>query len=43
MAPGRKGRIARRTVAIVIAVALSLWMEVAGYFATPAAERPEVS
>jgi signal transduction histidine kinase len=43
MAPGRKGRIARRTAVIVVVVALSLWMEVAGYAATPAAERPEVS
>ena len=33
MAPGRKGRIARRTAVIVAVVALSLWMEVAGYAA----------
>lgn len=43
MAPGRKGRIARRTAVIVVVVALSLWMEIAGFMATPVAERPEVS
>jgi signal transduction histidine kinase len=43
MAPGRKGRIARRTAVIVAAVALSLTMEIAGFQATPAAERDEVS
>ena len=41
--PGRKGRIARRTAVIVAVVALSLWMEVAGFPATPATDRPEVS
>jgi signal transduction histidine kinase len=43
MAPGRRGRIARRTAIIAAVVALSLTMELAGYHATPAAERPEVS
>ena len=43
MAPGRKGRIARRTAVITAVVALSLWMEVAGFLATPVSERPEVS
>jgi signal transduction histidine kinase len=43
MAPGRKGRIARRTAVIVAVVALSLWMEIAGFQATPVDERPEVS
>lgn len=43
MAPGRKGRIARRTAVITVVVALSLWMEVAGFLATPESERPEVS
>jgi len=43
MAPGRKGRIARRTAVIVAVVALSLTMEIAGYRAMPEAERPEVS
>ncbi|MCD5346341.1 histidine kinase [Agromyces sp. H3Y2-19a] len=42
MAPGRKGRIIRRSITIGIVVALSLGMEVAGFVATPAAERPEV-
>lgn len=43
MAPGRKGRIARRTAVIIAVVALSLTMEIAGFLATPAAERDEVS
>lgn len=43
MAPGRRGRIARRTAVIVAVVALSLWMEIAGFQATPVADRPEVS
>ena len=43
MAPGRKGRIVRRTAVITVVVALSLTMEVAGFMATPAAERDEVS
>ncbi|WP_448005721.1 sensor histidine kinase [Agromyces bauzanensis] len=43
MAPGRKGRIARRTAVITVVVALSLWMEIAGFLATPESERPEVS
>ncbi|MFD4420705.1 sensor histidine kinase [Agromyces sp. NPDC058484] len=43
MAPGRKGRIARRTAVITVVVALSLTMEIAGFLATPAAERDEVS
>jgi signal transduction histidine kinase len=43
MASGRRGRIARRTAIIVAVIALSLWMEIAGFMATPAGERPEVS
>ncbi|GAA1962557.1 sensor histidine kinase [Agromyces allii] len=43
MAPGRKGRIIRRTITIALAVALSLAMEISGFLATPADERPEVS
>ncbi|MET4157344.1 sensor histidine kinase [Agromyces sp. PvR057] len=43
MAPGRKGRIVRRTLTITIAVALSLAMEIGGFLATPAPEHPEVS
>ncbi len=43
MAPGRRGRIARRTAFITAVVALSLWMEIAGFLATPESERPEVS
>lgn len=43
MAPGRKGRIARRTAVIIAVVALSLTMEIAGFLATPDAERDEVS
>jgi signal transduction histidine kinase len=43
MAPGRKGRIARRTAVITAVVALSLTMEIVGFQATPAAERDEVS
>ncbi|HEU4757560.1 MAG TPA: hypothetical protein VFS72_12905, partial [Agromyces sp.] len=43
MAPGRRGRIARRTAIIATVVVLSLAMEVSGFFATPAGERPEVS
>lgn len=43
MAPGRRGRIARRTAIIVTVVAVSLAMEITGFFATPADVRPEVS
>ncbi|WP_350350079.1 histidine kinase [Agromyces sp. G08B096] len=43
MAPGRKRRIALRTVTIVGVVALSLAMEVSGFLATPASEREEIS
>lgn len=43
MAPGRKGRIARRTAIIVAVIVLSLWMEVAGFQATPEEFRPEVA
>ncbi len=43
MAPGRKGRIARRAAVIAVVVALSLTMEIAGHQATPPAERNEIS
>ena len=43
MAPGRKGRIIKRTIVITVAAALSLGMEVSGWFATPPADRPDVS
>lgn len=43
MAPGRRGRIIRRTLAITAVVALSLTMEITGFLATPETERPEVS
>jgi len=43
MAPGRRGRIVRRTAVIVAVVALSLWMEIAGYLATPEKAQLEVS
>ncbi|GAA1510300.1 signal transduction histidine kinase [Agromyces terreus] len=43
MAPGRKGRIIRRTITITLAVALSLAMEIGGYLATPEPDRPELS
>ena len=43
MAPGRRGRIVRRTVIIAAAMALTLTMEVTGWLATPEALRPEVS
>ncbi|UOE42533.1 sensor histidine kinase [Agromyces larvae] len=43
MAPGRNGRIVRRSAVIAGAIALSLAMEVSGFLATPAAERGEVS
>ncbi|WP_173923634.1 sensor histidine kinase [Agromyces sp. Marseille-P2726] len=43
MAPGRKGRIVRRSIAIAAVVAVSLAMEVSGFLATPDAERPEVA
>jgi signal transduction histidine kinase len=35
MAPGRRGRIVRRSVAIGVVIAVSLFMEVAGFRATP--------
>ncbi|WP_022889807.1 sensor histidine kinase [Agromyces italicus] len=43
MAPGRRGRIIRRTITIASVVALSLAMEVAGFLAAAESERPEVS
>ncbi|GAA2046223.1 hypothetical protein GCM10009819_37580 [Agromyces tropicus] len=43
MAPGRRGRIARRSAIIATVVALSLFMEVSGYLVTPEALRPELS
>lgn len=43
MAPGRKGRIVRRTIVITVVVAASLAMEVSGFLATPAEARGEVS
>jgi len=43
MAPGRKGRIIKRSITIAVVVALSLTMEVTGFIATPHGERPEVS
>jgi signal transduction histidine kinase len=43
MAPGRRGRIARRTAIIATVVAVSLAMEITGFFATPVEDRPEVS
>jgi signal transduction histidine kinase len=43
MAPGRKGRIIRRSIVISLVVAASLTMEVSGYLATPEALRREVS
>lgn len=43
MAPGRKGRIIRRSITIALAVGLSLTMAVAGFHATPVGARPEIS
>ena len=43
MAPGRKGRIIRRTIIITAVVIASLGMEVSGFLATPSDLRPEVS
>ncbi len=43
MAPGRRGRIVRRSITIALAVALSLAMEIAGFHATPVADRPEIA
>ncbi|RXZ47859.1 transcriptional regulator [Agromyces fucosus] len=43
MAPGRKGRIIRRTIVIALVVAASLTMEITGFIATPEALRREVS
>ncbi|WP_234661881.1 sensor histidine kinase [Agromyces marinus] len=43
MAPGRRGRIARRSAVIATVVALSLFMEVSGYLATPVDLRPELA
>lgn len=43
MAPGRKGRIIKRTIVITVAVVLSLGMEVSGWFVTPPDLRPEAS
>lgn len=43
MAPGRKGRIIRRTVVITLVVATSLVMEITGFLATPESARRELS
>lgn len=43
MAPGRKGRIIRRSITIALAVALSLAMAIGGFHATPVGDRPETS
>lgn len=43
MAPGRNGRIIRRSIVIAAVVAASLAMEISGFLATPEAERVEVS
>lgn len=43
MAPGRKGRIIRRSIVIALVVAASLTMEISGFLATPAELRREVS
>jgi signal transduction histidine kinase len=43
MAPGRKGRIVRRTIVIAAVVALTLAMEISGFVATPEELRDEIS
>ena len=43
MSPGRNGRVLRRAAIIVAVVSFSLFMEVSGFLATPAADREEVS
>lgn len=43
MAPGRKGRIIRRSIIIALVVAASLTMEITGFIATPESLRREVS
>lgn len=43
MAQGDRRRVARRAAILVVAVAFSLWMEVAGFLATPVAEQTEVA
>ncbi|MGR0221032.1 sensor histidine kinase [Agromyces sp. ZXT2-6] len=43
MAHGDRRRVARRTAIIAVAVAFSLWMEIAGFLATPVAEQREVA
>ncbi|RXZ69710.1 sensor histidine kinase [Agromyces albus] len=43
MAPGRKGRIVKRSAVIAAVVAVSLAMEISGFLATPEGERPEAS
>lgn len=43
MAHGDRRRVLRRTAIIVAAVAFSLWMEIAGFMATPAADQLEVA
>ncbi|KRC60715.1 hypothetical protein ASE14_06965 [Agromyces sp. Root81] len=43
MAPGRKGRIIKRTIVIALVVAASLTMEITGFLATPEELRREVS
>ena len=43
MAPGRRGRIIRRTIVIAAVAALSLTMEISGFLAAPEELRPEVA
>ena len=43
MAPGRRGRIIRRTIIIAAVAALSLTMEISGFLAAPEELRPEVA
>ncbi|GAA1810380.1 sensor histidine kinase [Agromyces neolithicus] len=43
MAPGRKGRIIKRTIVITLVAVLSLSMEVSGWLITSPEDRPEVS
>jgi signal transduction histidine kinase len=43
MAPGRRGRIIRRTIVITAVVALTLAMQISGFVAMPEELRPEVS
>ncbi|WP_157002246.1 sensor histidine kinase [Agromyces laixinhei] len=43
MAPGRRGRIIKRSIVIALVVAASLMMEISGFLATPESLRREVS